>query len=726
MPFSFLHPLLFAIGAACISIPIIIHLLKRRRRVIPWAAMRFLEEAYRKRRRIITLEQLILLTLRCLLVLFIALGVGSIVFGQGGGIRVPKTLVVVLDDSIASARTTDNALVIETNIQHAIKQIDELDPMLGDRVALISASKPARAIVLPASDDLGSVRALVEQTTPTDAAFDLDGVLNIVAQIEREPDQDAQIDLLIASDARSLEHAIEEIATDASPAAFHALVLPQPDDTRTTNVGILSAIPTRMLVVRDGISLPESIELRLVRSGTLDPDQSTRVQLKDDTGALLGAGTYTWGAGERESSLSVALQTRGLQIAAASSALIRAELNEDANPRDNSATIAIPIRNALRVAVIDRPRDRAIGSQTEIAPSRWVRAALAPRDDMGVLITSVDASQASTRLVPGLDAIFVLTPDLLNDASWDRIERLNEQGVMIIVTPASEGESLGWFDRIRAIYPDSFGSLVQLIDHDPDLGIEPELDRQSVLGGIASDFETLSSAITIRRSLQMSTTEPALATLDNGSPLAVQIASPNTGGLLVVFSVPFDLRWSDLPARPMFVAMMQELVRQGVGLGESRVPILAGAPMQTPSWAVGMRIIDDGGTLPPNDADLATNQHAGAFALRDAQGATRTVQTVRPDAMGALADPIDQARVEEQLARFIDADSVAWIGDAPSGESTSASSAEQTGAAHRLALWMLAIALLIAVLEFLLARVFTSRLIESERAMGAEGRGVRA
>ena len=87
MPFSFLHPLLFAIGAACVSIPIIIHLLKRRRRVVSWGAMRFLEEAYRKRRRIITLEQLVLLSLRCLLILFIALGVGSIVLGRGAGTR---------------------------------------------------------------------------------------------------------------------------------------------------------------------------------------------------------------------------------------------------------------------------------------------------------------------------------------------------------------------------------------------------------------------------------------------------------------------------------------------------------------------------------------------------------------------------------------------------------------------------------------------------------------
>ncbi len=726
MPFTFLHPLLFAIGAGCISIPIIIHLLKRRRRVITWGAMRFLEEAYRKRRRIITLEQLLLLTLRCLLVLFIALGVGSIVFGQGGGVRVPKTLVVVLDDSIGSARIADNKQIIERNKQHAIEQIDGLDPMLGDRVALISASRPARAIVLPASDDLGSVRALIEQTPPTDAALDLDGVLKVLSQIERDPDKDTNTDLLIASDARSFEHAIEEIVTEATSSSFDTLVLPEPDSTRTTNVGIRSAILTRKLVIRDGISLPESVDVQLVRSGTLDSDQSTQVRVMDHRGTSLGSGTYTWRAGEREASVPIALQTQGLQIAAASSALMRVELNDDANLRDNSASIAIPVRNSLRVAVIDRPRDRAIGAQSEIAPSRWVRAALAPRDDLGVQITSIDASQASARLVPGLDAIFVLTPDLLNDASWDRIERLNEQGVMVIVTPASEGESLGWFDRIRAMHPDSFGTLLQFVDHDPAIGIEPDLQRSSVLSGISSDFESLASAITVQRFLQISTSENALAAFSDGSPLAVQIPSSNNGGMFVVFSIPFDLRWTDLPARPMFVAMMQELVRQGVGLGESRNPIVAGTPIRTANEVAGMRVIDEEHTSRPSGADLATNQYAGAIAMRDAQGATRAVQVVHPDAMGALADPVDRARVEEQLARFIDADTASWIGDASSSEQQPASSAGASGAGHRLALWMLMCALIIAIIEFILARVFTSRLIASERAMGAEGRGVRA
>ncbi|MFO0886290.1 MAG: BatA domain-containing protein, partial [Pirellulales bacterium] len=56
-------------GAAAISVPIIIHLLHRRKfQIVEWAAMDFLLEADRKNRRRIQLEDFLLLLLRCLAV----------------------------------------------------------------------------------------------------------------------------------------------------------------------------------------------------------------------------------------------------------------------------------------------------------------------------------------------------------------------------------------------------------------------------------------------------------------------------------------------------------------------------------------------------------------------------------------------------------------------------------------------------------------------------------
>jgi len=71
---AFVSPGLFAVGAAAVSLPVLIHLLARRRfKRIRWAAMDFLIDAERRNRRRIRMEDWILLFLRCLAVLAIAL-----------------------------------------------------------------------------------------------------------------------------------------------------------------------------------------------------------------------------------------------------------------------------------------------------------------------------------------------------------------------------------------------------------------------------------------------------------------------------------------------------------------------------------------------------------------------------------------------------------------------------------------------------------------------------
>src|ERR1700730_11163430 len=106
------------VAAGAASIPIIIHLLNRRRfRIVQWAAMRFLLAAQRKNSRRMRLEQLILLGVRCLIVLLTVLAMASVtpwaeavwhwMNPEGGtgllatGLRTHKVLVI--DGSLSMA-----------------------------------------------------------------------------------------------------------------------------------------------------------------------------------------------------------------------------------------------------------------------------------------------------------------------------------------------------------------------------------------------------------------------------------------------------------------------------------------------------------------------------------------------------------------------------------------------------------------------------------------------
>src|SRR5258708_35263858 len=80
MGFFFGSPLAaFGALAGGVAVPIIIHLLNRRRyRVVVWAAMRFLLAAERKNAKKMRIEQLLLLAVRTALVLLLVLAMGSV------------------------------------------------------------------------------------------------------------------------------------------------------------------------------------------------------------------------------------------------------------------------------------------------------------------------------------------------------------------------------------------------------------------------------------------------------------------------------------------------------------------------------------------------------------------------------------------------------------------------------------------------------------------------
>ncbi|MEC9374222.1 MAG: BatA domain-containing protein, partial [Planctomycetota bacterium] len=170
-------------GAAAIAIPIIIHLLfRRRRKPIMWGAMRFLLEAYRRQRRRMTLEQILLLAARCLVILLIALAIGRPALERasalaGGGSR---TVYLLIDNGLASSvRDGDGELTaLDRHKQAAARILNALNA--SDRAGLMAMGAPAEPIVSPASADIGAVGELVDGLTATDGPTDIAGALERV------------------------------------------------------------------------------------------------------------------------------------------------------------------------------------------------------------------------------------------------------------------------------------------------------------------------------------------------------------------------------------------------------------------------------------------------------------------------------------------------------------------------------------------------------------------
>src|SRR5260370_919457 len=141
MTFGLLNSIML-LGLFALAIPIIIHLLNRRRfDVVDWGAMRFLVMSETTRRRVF-IEELLLMLLRmgliALLVLAMCAPIASGVIFEKLGFIENRDVVLVFDGSTAMSYTDDDGKTAHAQaVEWAKKVLDDLKP--GDTVAIIQA-----------------------------------------------------------------------------------------------------------------------------------------------------------------------------------------------------------------------------------------------------------------------------------------------------------------------------------------------------------------------------------------------------------------------------------------------------------------------------------------------------------------------------------------------------------------------------------------------------------
>src|SRR5260370_231623 len=199
--FLFLSPLaavLTAVGAA--SIPIIIHLLNRKRyRVVPWAAMRFLLAAQKRTVRKLRIEQWLLLAIRTLLILALILAMVSVlpwlepfwnrVFPGGVGPAVVKSgrthRIIVVDGSFSMGRKHDDGTSFDRARDMARRIVQSASP--GDGFSLLLLGSPVQTIVPGPSDNAPNVATEIQQLRLPKGNSDLGGELAALDKMAAQP-----------------------------------------------------------------------------------------------------------------------------------------------------------------------------------------------------------------------------------------------------------------------------------------------------------------------------------------------------------------------------------------------------------------------------------------------------------------------------------------------------------------------------------------------------------
>jgi hypothetical protein len=579
--------------------------------------------------------------------------------------------------------------VLADHVAVAAELIASLEP--GDRVGVVTAARGG-ADLLPPSTDLDAVVRWLEALEPAAVPADLTGALRVAGAAANEAvatGEDPSIHLLSEFRAGSAE--LEESLSDLGlPATVPLLAREAASDIRS-NVSVVAIDPVRSVILPGAADGSGQLSVRLRRHGELAAGQST-VRIEVPGLAAIEPRTVTWAPGQADASVDVRLP---IEPGEARALPVTASVDGDALAVDDARSLVLEARPSLRVAVIDRRNFGRESSIDRIGAGGWFERALQPGEGASLDVVRIEPAALTVPDLREVEAAIVPRPDLLRPEGWQRLADFAARGGLVVVSPPEDATVHQWVDEFQRVF--SLDWQVERATERLDVpqGLAAPRRASSLLGLLAGELEDLVRPVLVDRRLSFEPdeqTDVLLRTEDDrawlaatwidapggsglarvargadepvrlgddeaagasagpaaaGAPVGVDRAAtePGRGGLLVVFAVAPMLEWTNLPTKPLMVPLVQELVRQGIGLtrAESRTRV-GERPMLVRHPAADTLIAPDG-TVVPVGADgrpVEALARPGVYRVRDQAGGD----------LGAIAVSIESAggRTETQPA----------------------------------------------------------------------------
>ena len=551
-------------GLTALAVPIVIHLLNRRRfRRVPWAAMRFIKVSVEQNQRRMKLEDMLLLLLRCVLVALLALLVARPVMEGLTGVPGSKVAAAIVIDNSAS-----------------------MGPREGEGSRLQLAREAARAIVdrLPQ----GSSVAVSGAFRPDEATADRDLTL---ARIGNVPQTHRHADLLLALEeaARALEgqsaaekelylvtdgHAEEWGSFSAMEARLRELAvgtrvhLVMVGTPAQGNLGISRLAPAAAL---PAVNQPFRIDVDVTNYGE-SPALGVPVRLLVDCQPV----GEPWvieqlNAGSSESATLYAT------LPSAGSHRVTVALEGDGVPFDDERTVIIRGVDEVRVLLVDGDP----GTEARESETFFLRHALAPVSDemwgvYPVKPSIVLASDLANEALGRYHAVVLANVADIPLAFADRLATYVEAGGGLVIFPGGNLRPESYNTLLHskhALLPISF-------TESDGSGARARSVVPTETNPLGLDGDLLAAA----KFLQAVGVEAGdrdhrlMLRYDDGSPALIE--SEFGLGKVFVFTSTADLAWNDFAIRPAFVPFVNRLLGGIVQNRGSSLNVEVGEPLR--------------------------------------------------------------------------------------------------------------------------------------------------
>lgn len=575
MSFGLLNLAMLA-GLAGVALPVVIHLLSRRRDpVIEWGAMQFLELGPRSRRRINLADQLLMLA-RMLLIGLVALAMArpflapsparatsSGLLGMGGKAR--RDVVLILDGSSSMGRRSGGSTPRERAIAWARNYVAGLGP--GDSVAVLVAKDRVRPLVDPPSFDHARIDAALAAAPPARGSSDLSAAVAEAFRLLERPGNPAR-DIILLGDGHRVAWRPGEPARwallrdlrDRLPVPPRLWALDFARDASPGDEGPDGSV-VGLELSRPSLvpGLPATATATVANAG---PGTLTRpIELLIDGQSARGLGQMTGpipAGGRASATFRVALDDPGSHLLTA-----RLAPADDPMPSDDEASRPVEVGPAVPTLLVDgEPSRDPLGGEVD-----FLRIALSPTgDDAPTVKASVtDARGFTPESLKGQRAVVLANVDRLSPATATALDEFVANGGGLLIAPG---------DRTAAKFADDAPWLPATIGE--TRGSAPK--REAVAHPAPRTFHgpalsplgqgeapALAEAdLFAYRVLTPREGASVIARLDTGEPWIVE--RPHGKGRVLVMASALDAEAGTLPVNPDFVPLVHELIL-GLGAG---------------------------------------------------------------------------------------------------------------------------------------------------------------
>ena len=558
---NFLNPLLL-LGALGIGLPILAHLLNKHQfKQTDWAAMQFLNRAVNIRSRQIKLRDLLLLVLRCAVVLLLVFAISKPTSEKSHGGLASKLgerragVVIALDASFSMQHSDGSS----TRFERAVEKVELITKSIqpGDPVSLILLGTEHQVVIRNMAFDASRFDAILHAQKPTDEPLNLNSVPGRLKKLANSMDA-AQKEIHIITDAQQydwdngngrMQAAFEGLSEDAD--VVFIPIQGGTDNLAITNLELVSGVLRKGTTARYRATVKnfgDSPATNVMVRGAAN-------NINADTKSIPSIA-----AGSAETvSLFIPFQNPG-------AFQIKAELDDDALPLDNTRRTVAVIRDRVSILCVE-------GSSTSSSSSEFggfISAALRSRDsgtsqeDFTVkTVTWVSLPQQN---LEEFDVVILADVPAITPDQARQFEDYVRAGNGLVWFPGENTKPAVWNKRSALAGTTLLPAVIeQTMDTSNDMGVgrplEPNIPDHSVCRPLHSPSEDLLSEPQFLKVLQVNPpagSSTVLALAGSASPLLIEHAIGR--GHVFMFTSSAQPTWNNMALTPVFPMLLQQMV----------------------------------------------------------------------------------------------------------------------------------------------------------------------